>query len=75
MVRSSNSRTNRAERFEFEDDRRRSTDHMTVESGLLGRMKFRTLCPIKATLVFLTFATSQDREILRQPRCPVLAQN
>lgn len=34
-----------------------------------------TLCPIKATLVFLTFATSQDREILRQPRCPVLAQN
>jgi len=75
MVRSSNSRANRAERFEFEDDRRRSTDHMKVESGLLGRMKFRTLCPIKATPVFLTFATSQDREIFRQPRCPVLAQN
>ena len=40
MVRSSDRRANRAERFELEDDRRRSTDHVKIEPRLLGCLEF-----------------------------------
>lgn len=41
MVRSSN-RADHAERFEFEfeDDRRKSIDHVKIEQGVLGRLGF-----------------------------------
>ncbi|EGP54250.1 hypothetical protein Agau_P200583 (plasmid) [Agrobacterium tumefaciens F2] len=39
-MRSSDRRANRAERFELEDDRRRSTDHVKIEPRSLGYLEF-----------------------------------